>query len=288
MKRIKKKSVQILYIALIFLLFSGCKKNPKEEIHGFEKWTQIRDAYLIFPDGTRVSQWKDETGQQTRFQLEDGTTLLQTSVQISLEPGNEKKGLLGLSDMEPQAQKVVASYYENQGNAFDTDERLKIAYQDYSACTESGERFTTHTVLQEVMPSAGTDRYVAFLTALTLPKQDHFTGDTICCYDGRIFDREDGTQIETKELFTADTWEEIQKELAFLCAGDDTTVTESDILEAMGKADILVFQDYLEIWFPYGTWEKQEFDKGFGLKYDRLSEIMQEWAIPDKKDNKEE
>lgn len=284
----KKKSFQILFVVLILLLFGGCKKNPKEEIHGFERWTQTRDAYMIFPDGTRVSQWKDETGQQMRFQLEDGTTLLQTSVLNNLEQGNEKKGLIDLPDMSLEARKKVVAYYEEQGTMFDVDERLKIAYQDYCTCMKEEERFTTHTVLQEIMPIAETERYVAFLSALTLPKQDHFTGDTVCLYDGRIFDREDGRQIDLKELFAADNWDEIQKELAVLCAADDTTVTEKDIKEAIGQADILVFQDYLEIWFPYGTWEKQEFDKGFGIKYDRLFDIMKDWAIPDKKENKEE
>lgn len=261
-------------------LLAGCKKNPKEEIHGFEKWTLMRDAYMIFPDGTQVKQWRDEEEKTERFQLSDGTDLLQVSVITNFAPEKDVKGLTGITNMSEEAQKAVLSYYEEMGDVFDLDERLKIAYQDYLDSSDTGERFTTHTILQEVMPSAENDIYVSFLTALTMPKQDHFTGDTICCYDGKIFDREDGHIIELKELFQEEDWDQAQKELSLICADDDTTVSDEDIIGAIDQADILVFQDYLEVWFPYGTWERQEFDKGFGIKYDRLGEVLKDWAIP--------
>lgn len=283
----KRKAVVLFLILVMGLSLAGCKTNPREEVRGFEKWTMVRNAYMIFPDGEWVSQWKDETGERESFLLKDGTELMQTSVITRYEPETTKKGLVGLEGLTEEVQKTIRSYYEEQGTLFSKVTCLKNAYADYCECAKNGERFTAHVVRQEVMPTAENDVYVTFLTAVTLPKQEHFTGDTTCRYDGRIFSREDGSQMDLKSLFVNEDWDAVKKELSMLCANDDTTISDPEIYDTMDQADILVFQDYLEIWFPYGTWERQEFDKGFGLKYERMSELLQEWAIPSNGENKE-
>ena len=76
----------------------------------------------------------------------------------------------------------------------------------------------------------------------------------------------------------------MKEELAEICSVEDTTVSEEDLMPVMDQSQILIFQDYLEVWFPYGTWERQEFDKGFGFEYAKIEKLLCDWAVPVKKE----
>lgn len=275
----KKKTVSELLL-LLMILFVGCTRKPGEEIHGFAKWILTQEDYLTFQDGEAVQEWTNEEQTQRRYQIQEEEALLEAEFVTDFLPETEKKGLNGFGALSEEVQGIIASYYEAKEKTFDIVPYLEAAYQDYRDSAEAEVRFQTHRVLREVMPIAENPCYVAFLTALTVPKREHYDGDNICIYEETFFDRETGEVIKLEDLFLPEDWVEVQKALSKLCAEDDMTVTSDELYDAIGNADVLIFQDYLEVWFPYGTWDRQEFDKGFGIKYDRLTELMQEWAVP--------
>ena len=264
------------------LLINGCGSSEKtEEVHSFAIWEKTEETFYTFSDGVRAYKWKNEKedGKQFRYRLEDGTDLLQTTCVLIPEETTDAR-LSGLDGLTEEAQKKVRAYYQKQGVVYDLDLELESAYQDYLECQENKERFTCHEVSQDVTQSAQMKQYMVILTAVTTPKKRHFDGGSSCRYESAVFDRTSGDVLEAEELFRVPK-SEVAEVLSELCAQEDTTVSGADVAAVMEKGQILFFQDYLELWFPYGTWGKQEFDKGFGFEYEKVADLLHDWAIPE-------
>ncbi len=264
---------------------TGCGNGDKtEEVHSFAVWEKTDEAAYTFSDGVQAVKWKNEkeNTQQYRYRLEDGTDLLQTTFVLSPEEEPDSE-LSGFEGMEEAAQEKVRAYYQKQGILYDLEKELEDAYADYQSCADERERFTCHEVSQDVTESAENGKYMVILTAVTTPKKQHFDGGTTCNYQTAVFDRETGETIDVWELFTH-SQEETKEELAKICSVEDTTVSEKDVAPVMDQSQILFFQDYMEVWFPYGTWERQEFDKGFGFEYEKIEGLLYDWAVPSKEE----
>lgn len=279
-----KKATTMLTLLTAGLL-TGCGDSSKtEEVHSFAVWEKTEDAAYTFSDGVTAEKWKNEkeNTQQYRYRLEDGTDLLQTTDVLSLEEEIDSE-LSGFGGLEETAQENVRAYYQKQGIVYNLEKELEDAYEDYLACADSREHFTCHEVSQDVTESAENGTYMVILTAVTTPKKLHFDGGTTCNYQTAIFDRKSGETIDIWDLFTK-SQAETKEELAKICSVEDTTVSEQDVGPVMDQSQILLFQDYLEVWFPYGTWERQEFDKGFGFEYDKIEGLLYDWAVPQKEE----
>lgn len=279
------KCRKVLPLLLAAGVMTGCGSTEKtEEVHSFAVWEKTDDASYTFSDGVTAAKWKNEKEdtRQYRYRLEDGTDLLETTCVLSPEEekDTELSGFAGLSDT---AKEKVRSWFREQGEVYDLSEELEHAYQDYQKCQKSREHFTCHSVTQDVTESAEMAQYMVFLTAVTTPKKLHYDGGGTCRYRTAIFDRETGENVDIWDLFTIPE-DEVKEELAKICSVEDTTVSEKDVGPVMDQGQILLFQDYLEVWFPYGTWERQEFDKGFGFEYEQVAELLHDWAIPVKEE----
>lgn len=266
-------------------LLTGCgNSNKTEEVHSFAMWEKLEDTSYTFSDGVTATKWKNEKedARQYRYRLEDGTDLLELSYVLSPEEekDSELSGFDGLSD---EAKEKVRIWYQKQGEVYDLEQELQNAYEDYLECQQSGTHFTCHQVSQDVTESAQTAEYMVILTAVTTPKKLHFDGGNTCNYRTAIFNRKTGEQQDIWSLFTKPE-KEVKQELAKICSVEDTTVSEQDLEPVMDQSQILLFQDYLEVWFPYGTWERQEFDKGFGFEYEKIDGLLYEWAVPSMED----
>ncbi len=266
-------------------LLAGCgNSDGTEEVHSFAVWEKTDEASYTFSDGVTAAKWKNEKEdtRQYRYRLENGTDLLETTDVLSPEEemDSELSGFEGLSD---PAKEKVRIWYQEQGLRYDLDQELEDAYQDYLECGKSREHFTCHKVSQDMTESAENAEYMVILTAVTTPKKLHFDGGTTCNYQTAIFNRSTGENIDLWSLFTMPE-EEVKEELAKNCSVEDTTVSEQDVGPVMDQGQILLFQDYLEVWFPYGTWERQEFDKGFGFEYDKIEGLLYDWAVPQKEE----
>lgn len=282
-----KRSRKVLTLSALLAagLLTGCGNSDKtEEVHSFAVWEKTDEASYIFSDGVTAEKWKNEKEdtRQYRYRLENGTDLLETTDVLSPEDemDSELSGFEGLSDT---AKVKVRIWYQDQGLLYDLDKELEDAYQDYLECEKSREHFTCHKVSQDVTESAENAEYMVILTAVTTPKKLHFDGGTTCNYQTAIFNRSTGEAIDLWSLFTMPE-EEAKEELAKTCSVEDTTVSEQDVGPVMDQGQILLFQDYLEVWFPYGTWERQEFDKGFGFEYNKIEGLLYEWAVPQKEE----
>lgn len=282
-----KRSRKVLMLSALLAagFLTGCGNSDKtEEVHSFAVWEKTDEAAYIFSDGVTAEKWKNEKEdtRQYRYRLENGTDLLETTDVLSPEDemDSELSGFEGLSD---KAKKKVRIWYQDQGLLYDLDKELEDAYQDYLECEKSREHFTCHKVSQDVTESAENAEYMVILTAVTTPKKLHFDGGTTCNYQTAIFNRSTGEAIDLWSLFTMPE-EEVKEELAKTCSVEDTTVSEQDVGPVMDQGQILLFQDYLEVWFPYGTWERQEFDKGFGFDYNKIEGLLYEWAVPQKEE----
>lgn len=275
------RRIWIAGLLLTASLTAGCgKEDSTEEIHSFAIWEQDETEVTALSDGTAVERWKneDEAACQYRYRLSDGTELLQTTDVTTPEDGSGSD-LNGLDMMQASVAAAVQSYYASQGLLYDLEQQLEDAYADYLACAENGEKFTLHEVSQDITETAETERYLLFLTAVTAPKKQHFDGGTTCRYSIAVFDRETGEEMDFWDLFRKSE-SEVRAELAAACAKQDNTVDDSAVSSVIDQAQILLFQDYLEVWFPYGTWERQEFDKGFGFEYDNVPDLLYDWAVP--------
>ena len=282
-----KRSRKVLMLSALLAagFLTGCGNSDKtEEVHSFAVWEKTDEASYIFSDGVTAEKWKNEKEdtRQYRYRLENGTDLLETTDVLSPEDemDSELSGFEGLSD---KAKEKVRIWYQDQGLLYDLDKELEDAYQDYLECEKSREHFTCHKVSQDVTESAENAEYMVILTAVTTPKKLHFDGGTTCNYQTAIFNRSTGEAIDLWSLFTMPE-EEVKEELAKTCSVEDTTVSEQDVGPVMDQGQILLFQDYLEVWFPYGTWERQEFDKGFGFEYNKIEGLLYEWAVPQKEE----
>lgn len=281
----RSRKVLTLPALLAAGFLTGCGNSDKtEEVHSFAVWEKTDEASYIFSDGVTAEKWKNEKEdtRQYRYRLENGTDLLETTDVLSPEDemDSELSGFEGLSDT---AKEKVRIWYQDQGLLYDLDKELEDAYQDYLECEKSREHFTCHKVSQDVTESAENAEYMMILTAVTTPKKLHFDGGTTCNYQTAIFNRSTGETIDLWSLFTMPE-EEVKEELAKTCSVEDTTVSEQDVGPVMDQGQILLFQDYLEVWFPYGTWERQEFDKGFGFEYNKIEGLLYEWAVPQKEE----
>ena len=274
-----------MLIFLPALMLTGCgSSNKTEEVHSFAVWEKMDSASYTFSDGVTAEKWKNEKEdvRQYLYRLQDGTDLLKLDVALSPEEeiGSELSGFDGFTD---QAKEKVRVWYQKQGEVYDLEQELENAYYDYQECNKNGERFTCHEVSQDVTESAEMLDYMVILTAVTTPKKIHFDGGTTCNYLTAVFDRKTGENIDIWSLF-AKSENEVKEELAEICSVEDTTVSEEDLMPVMDQSQILIFQDYLEVWFPYGTWERQEFDKGFGFEYAKIEKLLCDWAVPVKKE----
>lgn len=281
----RSKMPAAMLVLLTAGLLAGCgNPNKTEEVHSFAVWEKTDEPAYTFADGTNAYQWKNEkeNTQQYRYRLEDGTDLLQTTCVQSPEEetDSELSGFDGLSDT---AKEKVRAFYQEQGVLYDLNKELEDAYEDYRKCSGSRERFTCHEVSQDVTESAENKEYMVILTAVTTPKKLHYDGGSTCNYKTAIFNRGSGEQIDIWDLFTQPQ-KEAKEELAKICSVEDTTVSEQDVGPVMEQSQILLFQDYLEVWFPYGTWERQEFDKGFGFEYEKIKGLLYDWAVPEEKE----
>lgn len=283
MNQRKRLSAALMLLTAGILI--GCGNSDKtEEVHSFAVWEKTDEDAYTFADGVKAVKWKNEkeNTQQYRYRLEDGTDLLQTTCVLSPEEENDSE-LSGFDGLEDEAKEKVRDYYQKQGVVYDLEQQLEDAYADYLACVDSREHFTCHEVSQDVTESAENGTCMVILTAVTTPKKLHFDGGTTCNYQTAIFDRKSGETIDIWDLFTKPQ-AETKEELAKICSVEDTTVSEQDVGPVMDQSQILLFQDYLEVWFPYGTWERQEFDKGFGFEYEKIEGLLYDWAVPAKKE----
>ena len=281
----RSRKVLTLPALLAAGFLTGCGNSDKtEEVHSFAVWEKMDEASYIFSDGVTAEKWKNEKEdtRQYRYRLENGTDLLETTDVLSPEDemDSELSGFEGLSDT---AKEKVRIWYQDQGLLYDLDKELEDAYQDYLECEKSREHFTCHKVSQDVTESAENPEYMVILTAVTTPKKLHFDGGTTCNYQTAVFSRSTGDRVDIWSLFTMPE-EQVKEELAKNCSIEDTTVSEQDVGPVMDQGQILLFQDYLEVWFPYGTWERQEFDKGFGFEYDKIEGLLYDWAVPQKEE----
>ena len=284
MNRCKRRQ-WILPLILAAGLLTGCGNRDKtEEVHSFAVWEKMEGVSYTFTDGVTATKWKNEKedARQYRYRLEDGTDLLELVCVLSPEEETDSE-LSGFDGLGDQAKEKVRNWYQDQGEVYDLDQELENAYKDYQECEKNKEHFTCHKVSQDVTESAETTDYIVILTAVTTPKKLHFDGGTTCNYRTAIFQRETGEMLDIWSLFTKPE-AEIKEELAQICSVEDTTVSEQDVGPVMDRSQILLFQDYLEVWFPYGTWERQEFDKGFGFEYDKIDGLLYDWAVPEDKE----
>lgn len=279
------KMVLILSSILTAGVLTGCQGGDRtEEVHSFAMWEKAEDVSYTFSDGVTAAKWKNENedAHQCRYRMEDGTDLLETVNVLSPEEEKDSE-LSGFDGLGDEAKEKVRIWYQEQGVVYDLTQELEDAYQDYLECQKNGTHFTCHKVSQDVTESAENAEYMVILTAVTTPKKLHFDGGSTCNYRTAVFDRNTGETIDLWSLFTLPE-RKVKEELAKTCSVEDTTVSEQDVEPVMDQGQILLFQDYLEVWFPYGTWEKQEFDKGFGFEYEKIEGLLYDWAVPDKEE----
>ena len=279
MKKMENQS-RIIVLGLGMCLLAGCgqKENTTEEVHRFEKWNLTEEGAFTLQDGTVIDRWTNDPYTEDLYKTEDGEELLYVTHMVSPSE-NEVAGMAPLSEYPEELQEKVLKYWAQEEMLYDLEEQLEKAYADFCGCQGAFQIFTVHEIKQDFNPAVETDRYVGYLTVSTEPKEEHFDGGLIEKRKETLFDIQTGEVLDVWDLFCVE--EDVAREkLALLFADADNTVSDEDVIGAIDQASMLFFQDYFEVWFPYGTWERQEFAKGFGFEYEKIADLLREDAIP--------
>lgn len=245
----------------------------KVKKHGQSYALSVFVEKRLFPDGAVL---KDGTvldiqdyGSYRIYQLKNGTALL--DVREPTGPEHAYIGGTNFEDLSEVSQESILTYFEEVGLHYDVQEELEKAYRRYQ---EQGEAFRCHLLSQDITLTAANERIVAFQTAVVLPS-DRF--HSIQYREGTVFDRETGELIDNSALFNRDM-EDVLPELL-----DRNGIEESlkkEMLAAFRPEYVLVFDEVLEIEFPYGTLDSQETGGTIlGYEIEDVEDLLQPWAV---------
>ena len=232
---------------------------------------ELPEGYTL-KDGTKLTLRKDYN--YTIYIAPDGTELLRE--QYPVGPDNVYTGdAPSLSELEPEVQQSILSYYEEIGLLYDLDAELEQAYQWYLK-TEDGEPFYSCMVSQHIDPTAANDRFVWYSAYVTHPIKDGLHEETSV---HTIFDRKTGAVVAPADLFTCSETEAAGRIL------DAAQMPDTELRREMEKAfrfEYLNFNsDALEVCFPAGSLIGEQTNHYLGVEYEYLTGILHPWAIPD-------
>ncbi len=262
------------------VLVTNCKKVSKVTIDGvaydtyhaeqvFIRDILEEDAYTL-SDGTVLDVRRSDD--MKIFQTKDGAQLLIENRPVG--PDNVSVGnLLSLDALNDSAKQKISSWYESRGLLYDLDYEIERAYADYKS-NESTEPFLEYYVFQEVFPYAYNDTLIWFSTNVNKTlSQKTGTEERTCA----AFFRETGEPVAVAELFTCPVEEVVGK---LLDAALSSGTLRSEMIKAF-KIECLNFNpDGLQIWFPAGSLPSEEHTFIFNVEYNRIKDILVDWAIP--------
>ena len=254
-----------------------------------------KDAY-VFDDGTTVSLWKlDGFSRTMSYRLSDGQELLNVDYPASPDRVTVEGLEDGFEDMEESAQKTILDYYEKRETPFDIHHLLEDAYTDWNLCQKEEKRFNPHIAAEDISPSIATERYIGFLSTVTVSIPSSVRFNT-CDKTSSVvlFDRSTGTVLPPAELFSVPEEEAIEV-LAKLSIKELWNMDIEQIKPLIKLDEIIWFQEYLHIHFPADSLaippkddsdlseeETETIDTYIvEIDYDSLKKILHPWAIPE-------
>lgn len=259
---------------------SSYKMQDGKKIKAFDaleiEVLEVLSEEILLSDGTKIEVW--ECVFNTEYRLQDGTELL--DVRDMSGPDCVKvMGIESFDELTQEAKENVMHYYEDQGVLYDIESELQGAYDVYSKLEDKSD-FSTYLLEQSIVPTASNKSMMYFLTSVQ--RLDNYnTG-----YEYRIgaaFERKTGETIDNLKLFSCSEDEVIENILDI--ADIDDIALRKEMTAAFNAGCIIVFPDYIEIYFTAGTLPSQEHSYSIGLDYnDVLTSILHDWAIPQKRD----
>ncbi len=233
--------------------------------------TGYRKDDVTLSGGAAVECWQKNFG--VSYVLPDGTELL--TVETPFGPKNVYVGgQESLDDLSESVQEKVIAYFDAQGLLYGEQAELERAYADYCA---DGAAFTMHHVSQDVTPIASSEKVMYFLTDVSIPSDRPREQTELRL--GTAFDRETGEVIDNTSLFSCSA-DEAEQELLKLSQIGDASL-QKELKQAFDWNNILFFPENLEINYPEGTLNSQEYSYLIGFDYDdALLSILNDWAVP--------
>lgn len=268
----KRLFVAVLLLGLV--LPAGCSRasdyQPAED-----PWVLEQEKVITFSDGESADLWS--WGNRVPFyKLRDGTLLLSISGPTGPESVSGG-GVESYADLTEAAQKAVSVYFDQQGLLYDTDSELEKAYADYLACKADGTEFQSRYVSQDIYPTASNEKIMGFATSVMLPVDRESSQELRL---GAVFDRKTGEALSIWDLFTVPEAEARQRLLDAYKLADP--VLRAEMEAALKPEYIVLFPDYLYVTFPQGSLPSQQYGYIFDIDYDKLRDVLQTWAIPNK------
>lgn len=226
---------------------------------------------VVLSDGTSVDIWHHSDA--TLYKLQNDMMLLR--VENPIGPKDVfGGGTESLNDLNPEAQRKIMDFYEEQGLFYNEAEELEKAYQDYLN-TDDSTQFDGHRISQEIWPTASNETMIYFMTTVLLPMDDTHGYEIRV---GAAFDKTTGEYISNLELFSCDE-DQVLKNLLEISEETDSALIK-EMEQAFKPENIILFPNAMEVCFQYGTLPSQEYVYLLGFDYDEILKIMNDWAIP--------
>ncbi len=242
--------------------------------HQTEEELGLKEKKVItFSDSVSADLWRPDNSSSDIYKLSDGTTLL--TIQDPSGPINVYVGgVESFDDLSESAQLAVSAFYKQQGLHYDTQSELKNAYAEYLTCKESGTEYHERYITQDVAPTASNDTIMCFLTSVTLPTKSQEAQELRL---GAAFDRKTGKALSNWDLFTLPEKEARQ---CLLNALDVDPALRAEMKAELIPEYIILFSKNMEVTFPQGTLPSQEYRYSCSIDYNKLTAVLQPWAIP--------
>jgi len=233
----------------------------------------LQPEALTLADGTKIDVWR----QPSSASYQEGEQEILWEMPPVWPEYVYVMGTESLNDVSETAREEIVAFYRERGLLYDLDAELEKAHAEYKAHQPGEEKFQARVVGQEISPTAGAPGVIYFLTQINLPQEG--TAYSTSLRLGEAFDRQTGQKLEVEDLFTCSPEEVLEKILEMSALGDPALAEE--MRAAFDQANLVFFNDNLEVSFPAGSLPSQEYMYIVGLEYEKgLAEIMHPWAVP--------
>ncbi|MDO5411740.1 MAG: hypothetical protein Q4F21_15060 [Lachnospiraceae bacterium] len=183
-------------------------------------------------------------------------------------------GYVNFADLKQNVREEISSYYENQGSLYSIESELEWAYAEYQKCQKSGAEYQSSYIEPSVTMCASNAKILCFDMSVLSSRMQNAKE----YHQGAVFDRETGKTVSIWDLFSVSKEEAVE---ALLSSVSEENL-KNEMRQAIKPEYIILSGDEVNVIFPEGVLDSQEYSFVIGIEYEDLQGVLHDWANPDK------